>query len=81
MIILTSLQIVKAKQCNDLKGSEQILPYITYSVTSGIIIARLNIMKLPDSNPSDLHGLSEKSAQEFFSSWYCILLYHGYKAS
>jgi len=77
MMIITSLQLVKAKQCNDLKGSEQIFPYITYSITSAIIIARLNIMKLHDSDPSDLHGLSEKSAQEFFSSCYCILLYHG----
>lgn len=31
-------------------------------ITSGIIIARLNVMKLHDSDPSDLHGLSEKSA-------------------
>lgn len=44
MMILTSLQITEEKQYNKLKGSDQILPYITYSVTSGIIIPRVNIM-------------------------------------
>lgn len=43
-MILTSFQITKEKQYNELKGSEQILPYITYWVTSGIIIPRVNIM-------------------------------------
>lgn len=36
-------------------------------------------MKLHDSDPSDLHGLPEKSVKEFLSSWYCILFYHAYK--
>lgn len=53
---------------------------IAYSITSGITVDRLTILKLHDPDPSDLHGLSEKCAQEFFSSWYCILFYHGYKA-
>lgn len=51
-----------------------------YSITSGILIARTKIVKLQDLDASYLRELSEKCTPEFFSSWYCTLLYHGYKA-
>lgn len=51
-----------------------------YSITSGILIARPKILKMQDPDPSYLRELSEKCTPEFFSSWYCTLLYHGYKA-